>query len=85
MIETVWAFVATDADGVERELGIRTYEGWIPLVVAERGTRFDGYVHVANAIARASGVPYRIVEFSNRTDVTDQVAAVEQPGGSDGT
>lgn len=83
MITKVTAFVAIDpVDGDEGVMAFKTPGGWMPLVCADE-PRIQQMLAIAAEISEATGVPYRIVQFSTREDVTDQVKkemAHPQPG-----
>ena len=73
-ITKVTAFIAIDPkDGDE---GIMAYEGpkglMMPLICADED-RIKSMAPIAELIARDANCQYRIIQFSIREDVTDQV------------
>lgn len=72
-ITKVTAFVGIDPkDGDEGVLGFKTPDGWIPLVCADEA-RIESMLPMAELIAAETKTSYRIIQFSTREDVTDQV------------
>jgi len=72
-ITTLTAFVAIDPeDGDEGVMGFKTNNGWIPLVCADEA-RIKQMLPIAEKISTETGTKYRILQFSTREDVTDQV------------
>lgn len=74
-INKLYAFVAED-QGPEDE-GIMAYMNpvnkvWVPLVGADLA-RLKSLKNAADAISENSGKPHRVLEFSVRTDITDQI------------
>jgi len=72
-ITTLTAFVAIDPEnGDEGVMGFKTNNGWIPLVCADEA-RIKQMLPIAEQISSETGTKYRILQFSTREDVTDQV------------
>lgn len=72
-ITKVTAFVAIDPkDGDEGVMAFLSDGGWMPLICADEA-RIESMLPIAEEISVASGKPYRIIQFSVREDVTDQV------------
>jgi len=75
-ITKVTAFVAIDPkDGDEGVMAFRTADGgWMPLVCADEA-RIQSMLPIAEEISANTGQTYKILQFSTREDVTDQVKA----------
>lgn len=73
-IETVTIFAAIDNDnGSEGVMGFQNTEGtWMPLVCADE-ERIEQMYPVAQQISEATGMQFRVIQFTGRTDVTDIV------------
>lgn len=72
-ITTVTAFVAIDPeDGDEGIIGFLSDSGWMPMVCADEA-RIRQMLPIAEDLKAISGKDYRIIQFSIREDVTDQV------------
>ena len=75
VITKITAFVAIDPiDGDEGILAFNSDTGWMPLVCADED-RIKSMIPVAEEISQATGKKYRIIQFSVREDVTDEVKA----------
>jgi hypothetical protein len=73
IITKVTAFVATDPEnGDEGLIAHMTPTGWMPFVCADE-ERIKAMIPIAEELKAASGKDYRIIQFSVREDVTDQV------------
>lgn len=73
VITKVTAFVAIDPkDGDEGVIGFLSDSGWMPLVCADEA-RIQQMLPIAEELKATSGKDYRIIQFSVREDVTDQV------------
>lgn len=71
-IDEMYAFVASDDEG-EGIMGMRMPNGdWMPFVGADMQRVYSLYP-VAEDISKVSGKPFKIIKFSNRTDITEQV------------
>jgi hypothetical protein len=66
----IWAFLSVDDDGNEGLCGIRTNEGWLPLVCAD-DARMKSLIPIAHGIARSTGKLIKLVKFHNREDIKD--------------
>ncbi len=71
-ITKLTAFVAIDKDNEEGVMGIRTAEGWMPLICADEA-RIKSMFPAAEKISKATNKPYRILQFSQREDVTEEI------------
>jgi hypothetical protein len=75
IITKVTAFVGIDPNnGDEGVFGFKGEDGWIPLICADE-CKIESMLPIAEQIAAATGRSYRIIQFSTREDVTDQVKA----------
>lgn len=73
VITKVTAFIAIDpVNGDEGVIAFNSSSGWMPLVCADE-TRIREMLPIAEKITAATGQQYRIVQFSTREEVTDQV------------
>ncbi len=73
-ITTITAFIAVDEDGDEGVMGVLNGDQWIPLICADE-ERIRILFPVAENIARVKNIPYRVIQLSVRTDVTDEIKA----------
>ncbi len=64
-ITEVYAFVAKDKDGHEGIMGIKTPDGWMPMIGADI-ERVDHLVPIADKIAVMSGQKYEIRYFTQK-------------------
>jgi hypothetical protein len=72
-ITKVTAFVAIDPkNGDEGVMAFKSDTGWMPLICADE-ERTRHMLPIAEQISSATGQKYRIIQFSTREDVTDQV------------
>ena len=71
-ITKLTAFVAIDEDNEEGIMGFRSADGWMPLVCANEA-RVKSMYPVAEQISKVSGKSYRILQFSQRKDVTEEI------------
>lgn len=71
-IQTITAFVAVDDNGDEGVMGAMLGETFYPLVCADE-ERIASMFPLAEQIKQASGLAYRVVQFSGRIDVTDLI------------
>jgi len=75
IIKEVFAFVAIDPkDGDEGVIGALLGDTWMPLVAADE-KRIRDYIKLADEITSKSGVPYKILRFATREDVTEDLRA----------
>lgn len=74
VITKVTAFVAIDPEnGDEGVMAFMAPGGqWMPLVCADEA-RIESMITFAEDIYAHTGLPYQIIQFSVREDVTDQV------------
>lgn len=70
-IEKITAFVSVDAEGNEGILGEKVGNTWIPLIAADL-ERLHSLLGPAVRHFKARGINFKIIEFSVRTDVTQQ-------------
>lgn len=69
MIETMYAFVATEADGSEGLCAFKAPDGsWMPMVGADEA-RLDSLRPIAKDIAARAGRSVRLVRFSHREEL----------------
>lgn len=74
-INQMYAFVAEDVEGegvMGATLNIGGQEVFAALVGADM-ERVQALLPVAKRVSRISGTPFRILRFSKREDITDQV------------
>jgi len=69
-IEKMYAFVAENEDG-EGVMAFKSNNGWMPMVGADF-KRIDSLLPIAQEMSRVSGKEFKILQFDNRTDVTEQ-------------
>lgn len=69
VISTVTAFVSVDKDGNEGIIGQLTNAGWMPFVCADE-ERIKSLLPLAVDLEKATGIPFRILQFSTKEDVT---------------
>jgi hypothetical protein len=71
-IEEMWAWVSNDQgtnDPIdEGVIGIKTPEGWMPAVGADKA-RIESLRPYAQLVAFKTGVPVRLLKFSTREEV----------------
>jgi hypothetical protein len=73
VITKVTAFVAIDPqNGDEGIIGFKSLDGWMPLICADE-ERIKHMLPIAEEIRAATGKDYKIIQFSIREDVTDEV------------
>ena len=70
-IEKIYAFVAENEDG-EGVMAFKSNNGWMPMVGADF-KRIDSLLPIAQELSKASGKEFRILQFDNRTDATEQI------------
>lgn len=72
-IQKITAFISVGPDGEEGIIGSRLADGsWLPFVCADE-KRIEQVFPIAEQIAKANSIEYKIVQFDNRVDVTDQI------------
>ncbi len=71
-IETITAFVATDKEGNEGIMGFKSTDAWMPMVCADE-ERIKSILPMAIKISEMSGQPFRVIKFTNRKDITEQL------------
>ena len=70
-IETITAYVATDKEGNEGIMGFLGPDGaWIPMIGADQERLKSAYA-MAEQISALSGLPFRVLQFSTVTDITE--------------
>lgn len=70
-IEKMYAFVAKSEDGDEGILALKSNNGWLPMVGADF-KRIESLLPIAEELTKASGIEFKILQFDNRIDVTEQ-------------
>ena len=76
-IEKMYAFVAKNEDGDEGVMAFRAKDAWMPMVGADF-KRIESLLPVAKDVAKANGINFRIMQFDNATDVTEQFKKEEK-------
>jgi hypothetical protein len=71
-IETVTAFISVAHDGEEGVLGATIGNTIVPLICADP-ERVKSMFPIAQRISRETGIPYRVIQLSVRTDITDEI------------
>lgn len=71
-IDEMFAFVATEKDGQEGIIGAELNGRFLPLVGADMARVVSLYPFAA-ALAEHSKVPLKVVKFTNKTDITEEV------------
>jgi len=69
-IEKMYAFVAENDEG-EGVMAFKSGNTWLPMVGADF-KRIDSLLPIAKELAKASGKEFKILQFDNRTDVTER-------------
>ena len=69
-IEKMYAFVAENDEG-EGVMAFKSGNTWMPMVGADF-KRIDSLLSIAQSMSRISGKEFKILQFNNRTDVTEQ-------------
>jgi len=73
-IDTITAFVSVNEEGHEGIMAFRGNVGMIPMVCADE-ERALSLIPIANELSEHAGVKYRVVQFSIRTDITEEITA----------
>jgi len=73
-IDTITAFVITDDEGNEGVMGFKGSEGWVPMIGANEA-RITSLLPVAKLISGITERPFRIIQFSTMTDITEEVTS----------
>lgn len=71
-IETVTAFVSVDAEGNEGLMAFNDGNQWVPMIGADHDRIISMLPLAKRMAAQKDGMPYRIVKFTTRTDVTEE-------------
>jgi hypothetical protein len=71
-ISQVTAFVSLDENGNEGVLGAKLGETFYPLICAD-DERIQQMFPIAEDISKTMEMPYRVLRFSAREDVTEQI------------
>ena len=73
-INEMFAFVSIDSkySGDEGVMGIFTNGKWVPLIGADMD-RVVSLLPYADIISKKTNIPYRILKFSKREDITEMV------------
>ncbi len=71
IIEEMYAFVATESDGSEGVIGMNMNEQWFPFMGADMDRVKSLY-----PFALKVGVPFRVMKFTNKVDITEEVKRV---------
>lgn len=69
VIETITAFVSVDKDGNEGVIAQMLGGAWTPFVCADP-QRIDSILPLALELKKITGVPFKILQFSTREDIT---------------
>ena len=69
-IEKMYAFVAEN-DDFEGVMAFKSGNIWMPMVGADF-KRIDSLLPIAQELSKVSGQNFRILQFDNRIDVTEQ-------------
>lgn len=69
-VEVMYAFVVADKGG-EGIMGFKAADGWMPMVGADMD-RVKSLIPIAREISKVTGLPFKILKFSNRVDITDR-------------
>lgn len=70
-MEIITAFVAVDTDGEEGVMGMKMGDSWMPLIGADP-VRIKALYPIALDLCNREGKEMRVLQFSNRVDVTDE-------------
>ena len=70
-IECLFAFVAENEEG-EGVMGVGSPMGLVPLVGADM-SRVKSLYPIAIDVSKITGIPFRVVKFTNRQDITEEV------------
>jgi hypothetical protein len=70
-IETITAFVSVDKDGEEGIIGQLIDGAWMPFVCADE-ERFNRIFPMCKEFCEKTGVKFKILRFSTRTDITSE-------------
>lgn len=76
-IQNLHAIVCTEKDGTEGVMAFHDGNGWMPMVAADE-VRLKLILPLAQGMAKAHGIEFRVVKFDNRVDVTEE--AIEKYG-----
>lgn len=72
-IKKVTAFVAIDTNDEEGVMAFQDKEGkWLPLICGDED-RIKSMYPIAESMSRIAGMPFRVIQFSLRMDVTDEI------------
>ena len=69
-IEKMYAFVTEDGEG-EGLMAFKSGNTWLPMVGADF-KRVDSLIPIAEEMAKITDKGFRILQFDNRKDVTEQ-------------
>ena len=69
-IEKMYAFVAENDEG-EGVMAFMSDRTWMPMVGADF-KRIESLLSIAEEVSKLSGKKFRILQFDNRTDVTER-------------
>jgi len=70
-IEKMYAFISENDEG-EGLMAFKDKKTWMPMVGADF-KKVEGLVPIAEDLSKFYGIKYRIVEFSTRKDITEQI------------
>lgn len=76
-IETITAFVASDAEG-EGIMGMNTRDGWVPFIGADEA-RIKSLYPMAQKISEMSGKSFKVIRFSSQEDITKEIKEKYEP------
>lgn len=71
VIKTITAIVSVDKDGNEGIIGQKLGADWMPFVFADPN-KIHLVLPMANEMTRQTGIPFKILQFSTREDVTEK-------------
>ena len=71
VIETITVFVTVDKDGNEGLIAQKFGDNWMPFVCADP-ERIESLLPIAIAMKKQTGIPFKILKFSTREDVTSK-------------
>lgn len=75
IIQKITAFIATDANGEEGIMAAMGQDNaWTPLIFADE-TRLEQIYPIAVHIREQTGQDFRVIQFSQREDITDETVA----------
>ena len=70
-INAIHACVSVDEKGEEGIMAFFDGKIWIPLIASDN-VRLDHIIKMAESVKRQSGIDYRVIQFSQRLDVSSE-------------